>query len=69
MFADPYVVKLLHGLFDDLWLIGQDAHLKVALVAALHADASPREVGAADVYFFAVKNQHLEVYPWAEHPL
>ena len=68
MFADPHIIKLLHGLFDDLWLIGQDARLEVALVAALHADACPREVRAADVHFLAVKDQHLEVYPGTKHP-
>ena len=67
--AHPDVVKLLHGLLDDLWITGQDASLEVTLIAALHADASAREVSAADVHLLAVKNQHLEVNPGAQHPL
>ena len=66
--ADPNVVKLLHGLLDDLRIIGQDAGLEVALIAALHANACPGEVSAADIYLLAVKDQHLEVNPGAEHP-
>ena len=68
MLAHPNVIKLLHGLLDDLWNIGQDARLKVALIVALHADAGTREVSAADVHLLAVKNQHLEVNPGAQHP-
>ena len=49
VFADPYVVKLLHGLLDDLRSIRQDACLEVALIAALHADAGAREVSATDI--------------------
>ena len=67
--AHPDVVELLHGLLDDLRIIGQDACLKVTLIAALHADASAREVSATDVHLLAVKNQHLEVNPGAQHPL
>ena len=42
VFADPDVVELLHGLLDDLRIIGKDAGFEVALIAALHADACPR---------------------------
>lgn len=65
----PDIVKLFHGLLDDLWLIGQDACLEVALIAALHADACTREVSATDIDLFAVKNKHLEVHPWTQHSL
>ncbi len=65
VFADPYVVELLHGLLDDLRIIGQDARFEVTLIAAFHADACPREVSATDIDLFAVKNQHLEVNPGA----
>lgn len=67
--ACPHIVELLHGLLDNLWVIGQDARLEVTLIAALHADARPREVGAADVHLLAVKDQHLEVHPGTQHPL
>lgn len=65
--ADPNVVKLLHGLLDNLRIIGQDASLEVALIAALHADACPREVGAADIHRLTVKDQHFKVYPGTQH--
>lgn len=67
--ACPHIVELLHGLLDNLWVIGQDARLEVALIAALHVDARPREVGAADIDLLAVKDQHLEVHPGTQHPL
>ena len=69
VFAHPDVVELLHGLLDDLWNIGQDARLEIALIAALHADAGSREVSAADIHLLAVKHQHLKVHPWTQHPL
>ena len=52
--AHPDVVKLLHGLLDDLRIIGKDARLEIALIATLHADACTREVGTADIHLFAV---------------
>ena len=54
--AHPNVVKLLHGLLYDLRIIGQDACLEVTLIAALHANACPREVSAADIHHLAVKD-------------
>ena len=48
--AHPDVVKLFHGLLDDLWLIGQDASLEVTLIAAFHANAGAREIGTADIH-------------------
>ena len=56
VFAHPDVVELLHGLLDDLRIIGQDAGFEVTLIAALHANACPREVSAADIYHLAVKD-------------
>ncbi len=67
--ADPNVVKLLHGLLNDLWVIGQDACLEVSLIAALHADACTREVRATDIHLLAVKDQHLEMNPGTQHTL
>ena len=67
VFADPDVVELLHGMLDDLRIIGQDARLEVTLIATLHADACPREVCAADIHILTVKDQHLEVNPGTQH--
>ena len=69
MFADPNVIKLFHGQLDDLRIIGQDACLEVALIAALHADACPREVSATDIHLLAVKHQHLEVNSGTQHSI
>ena len=60
VFAYPNVVKLLHGQLDDLWIIGQDARLEIAPIAALHADASTREVSAADVHSSQSKTSILK---------
>ena len=67
--AHPDVVKLFHGLLDDLWLIGQDASLEVTLIAAFHANAGAREIGTADIHLLTVKDQHLKVNPGTQHPL
>lgn len=67
--AYPYIVKLIHRLLNDLWLVSQYAGLEVASRVCLHADAGTSEVGAADIHFFTVKHQHLEVYTRAEHAL
>ena len=61
--AYPNIVKLLHGLLDDLWVIGQDASFEVTLIAALHANTGTREVCAADIHLLTVKDKHLEVNP------
>lgn len=67
--AYPYIVKLIHRLLNDLWLVSQYAGLEVASRVCLHADAGTCEVGAADIHFFTVKHQHLEVHTRAEHSL
>ena len=66
--ANPYVIKLVHGLFNDCRLISQYACLKVAFVFTLHADTGTCKVGAADINFLEVKDEHLEVDPGTEHP-
>jgi len=48
VFAHPYFIKLVHGLFDDLWVVGQYSGLEIACCFGFHADASACEVGATD---------------------
>ena len=67
--AYPYIVKLIHRLLNDLWLVCQDASLEVASRVCLHADAGTSEVSAADIHLFTVEHQHLEMHTWAEHSL
>ena len=67
--ANPYVVKLVHGLFNDCRLISQYASFEIAFVFTLHADTGTCKVGAADINFLKVKDEHLEVNSWTEHPL
>lgn len=45
------------------------ATVGLALAVRLHAYACAREVCRAYVGCFAVKNNHLEVYHWAESAL
>ena len=67
--AYPYIVKLIHRLLNDLWLVSQYAGLEVASRVCLHPDAGTSEVGAADIHLFTVEHQHLEVHTRAEHAL
>ena len=57
----PYIVKLIHRLLNDLWLVSQYAGLEVASRVCLHADAGTSEVCAADIHLFTVEHQHLEM--------
>lgn len=67
--ANPYVIKLVHGLLNDCRVISQYACLKIAFVFTLHANTGTCQVGAADIDILAVKDEHLEVNSWTEHPL
>jgi hypothetical protein len=69
VFAYPNRIELVHGLLNQLRVVGEDASLEIAGAIAFHADACAGEVGAADVGNLAIKNQDLEMYPWAKRPL
>ena len=69
VFPHPHFIKLVHGLFDDLWVVGQDSGFEVACCFSFHSDAGACEVGATHVNLFAVEYEHLEVDSWTEHSL
>ena len=69
MFTHPDLIKLVHGMFYDFRLIGQDARFEVTSAITLHSDAGTSEIGAADIRLFTIKDYHLEMHPWAKHPL
>ncbi len=69
VFAHPHFIKLVHGLFDDLRVVGQYSGLEVACCFGFHTDTSACEVGATHVNLFAVEYEHLEMNSWAEHSL
>ena len=66
---NPNRIKLVHGLLDQLGIVGEDARFEVARTIALHADACSGEVGTADVGNLVIKNQDLEMHPWTKRPL
>ena len=57
----PNLIKLVHGLLNQLGIVGKDARLKVARAIAFHAYACAGEVGATDVGYLSVKDQDLKV--------
>jgi hypothetical protein len=67
--ANPYVIKLVHGLFYYCRVISQYARLKVAFIFTLHTDTGTCKVGASDIDLFEVKDEHLEMNTRTEHPL
>ena len=69
MFAYPDGIELVHGLLNQLGIVGEDARLEVARTIAFHADACASEVGAANVGYLAIENQNLEMYPRTKCPL
>ena len=56
---NPNIIELIHGLLDQLWIVGEDASLEVAGAIAFHADACAGEVGAADISHLTVEDQNL----------
>ena len=69
VFAYPDGIKLVHGLLDQLGIVGEDASLKVTRSITFHADACTSEVGTADVGYLSIEDQDLEMYPWTKCPL
>lgn len=66
--AHPYLIELLHCLFHNHRVVGEDAGLEVAGIFALHPDARAGKVGAADVRLLAIEDEHLEVHARTERP-
>ena len=67
--AYPDGIKLVHGLLNQLRIVGEDAGLEVARSIAFHANACAGEVGAADIGHLAIEDQNLEMYSRTKHPL
>ena len=67
--TNPYIIKLVHGLFYYCRIVSQYASFKISFVFALHANTGTCQVGAADTDLLKVKDEHLEVNSWTEHPL
>ena len=67
MLAHPDFVKLVHGLFYDFGVIGQNASLKVSFIIRLHTDTGTSKVCTTDIYFFTVKDKHLEMNTRTKH--
>ena len=65
----PNFIELVHGLFNQLGGVGENAGLEVARTLAFHADACAGEVGAANISHLAIENQNLEMYPRTKRPL
>ena len=66
--AHPHSVEQLHCLFHNHSVVGEDAGLEVAGVFALHTNARTGEVGAADIDFLAIEDEHLEMHARTERP-
>ena len=67
--ANPHVVELVHCLFHDFGVVGEDARLKVSLAVGFHADARTRKIRTSDIDLLAVEDQHFEVNTGTKHPL
>ena len=65
---NPNLIKLVHGLLNQLGIVGEDASFEVARSIAFHADACASKVGAADVGYLVIKDQYLEMHPWTKRP-
>ena len=60
MLAYPDVIELIHRLFHDFWVIGQDTSLEVTSCFCFHADTGTRKIRAADIHLLAVKDKHFK---------
>jgi hypothetical protein len=69
VFAYPNLIELVHGLLNQLGIVGEDAGLEVARTIAFHSYACTGEVGAANISHLTIENQNLEMYPRTKHPL
>ena len=54
--ADPHVVELVHRLFHDFGVVGEDARLEVSLLVRFHADARTRKVRTSEIDRAAVED-------------
>ena len=63
------VAPSVHGLFNDFWIVREDACLEVSYGLCFHADAGTCEVCTSDIYFLAVKYDNLEVYTRTKYSL
>lgn len=66
--AHPHLVELVHCLFHNHRVVGEDAGLEVAGIFTLHPDARAGKVGAADIDFFTIEDEHLEMHARTERP-
>ena len=58
----PDGVKLVHGGFHQLRIIGEDARLEITGAGTLHSNAGTGEIGAANVRQLAVEDNYLEMH-------
>ena len=68
MAAHPHLVELVHCMFHNHRVVGEDAGLEVAGIFTLHPDARAGKVGAADIDFLAIEDEHLEMHARTERP-
>ena len=56
---------------NEVYLLGASVKdMGVGLCAIiLHANVGACEIGTTNICFFAIKDHHLEMHPWAKHPL
>ena len=66
MFAYPDGIELVHGLFNQFGIVGEDASLEVARSITFHADSCTGEVGASNISHLTVEDQDLEMHPWTK---
>ena len=69
MLSYPDIIELVHGLFDNFWVICQDASFKVSFIIRLHTDTGTSKVCTTDIYFFSIKDKHLEMNTRTKHTL
>ena len=53
---NPNLIELVHGLLNQLGIVGEDAGLKVARSITFHADACTGEVGTANISHLAIED-------------
>ena len=61
----PDGIELVHRRFHKNGIIREDSRLEVPGGVSFHADTGTGKVGRADVRYFAVEDNQLEMHPWA----
>ena len=67
--AAPDRIELFHDLFDEAWIVGDDAGFEVSSMLAFSAHSGAGQVGAAGVGETAVNDDGFEMDPRTQNSL